>query len=206
MPSIYDLKPGFQKLLQPCMETMFRMGMTPNTVTMTALILSLAGGILLLLGRQAHEVLLLLPVILLVRMALNAIDGMMARRKDMRSAYGEILNEVGDVLSDTLLYTPLVLYVGDHLLAYIFVFLFVFLGVLTEFCGILAKAMVGERRYDGPMGKSDRAFVVGLYSLLLYFVPGIQVYAIAIFGVICILLVFSCWNRLKAILQAEENA
>ena len=33
--------------------------------------------------------------------------------------------------------------------------------------GVLAALIGGGRRYDGPMGKSDRAFVFGLICLLL---------------------------------------
>ena len=55
-------------------------------------------------------VLLLLPVWMLVRMALNALDGMMAREMEMATAAGAVLNEVGDVLSDLVLYVPLAWY------------------------------------------------------------------------------------------------
>ena len=48
-----------------------------------------------------------LPPVLLARMALNAVDGMLAREHAMQSALGAILNELGDVLSDTALYLPL---------------------------------------------------------------------------------------------------
>jgi len=36
-------------------------------------------------------------------MALNAIDGMLAREHHMQSKLGAILNELGDVVSDTVL-------------------------------------------------------------------------------------------------------
>ena len=44
-------------------------------------------------------------------------------------------------------------------------------AVLTEFCGVLARALGATRRYDGPIGKSDRAFVVGALALATYFYP-----------------------------------
>ena len=50
--------------------------------------------------------LLLLPPVLFVRMALNAIDGMLAREFAQKSALGAVLNELGDVVSDTALYLP----------------------------------------------------------------------------------------------------
>jgi len=43
----------------------------------------------------------------------------------------------------------------------------VLLAWLTEFAGVLAQTVVLRVAYDGPLGKSDRAFVFGLLALLL---------------------------------------
>ena len=51
--------------------------------------------------------LLLVPIGLLIRMALNALDGMMARTYNMQSKLGEVLNEIGDVISDLFIFIPL---------------------------------------------------------------------------------------------------
>ena len=51
---------------------------------------------------RSMRVLLLLPAVLFLRMALNAIDGMLAREHNQKSALGAILNELGDVFSDPL--------------------------------------------------------------------------------------------------------
>jgi phosphatidylglycerophosphate synthase len=45
--------------------------------------------------------------------------------------------------------------------------LMVILAIVSEMTGVLAVQIGAARRYDGPMGKSDRAFVIGLFSLLL---------------------------------------
>jgi CDP-diacylglycerol--glycerol-3-phosphate 3-phosphatidyltransferase len=133
-------------------------------VTVSALVLSLAVGAAICLWPMARWPLLLLPATLLVRMALNAIDGMMAREHAMKSRLGAILNELGDVLSDGALYLPLGRVPGVEiwLLAPA-----VLLAVASEMTGVLAVQIGAERRYDGPMGKSDRAFVFGLVGLLL---------------------------------------
>jgi CDP-diacylglycerol--glycerol-3-phosphate 3-phosphatidyltransferase len=108
-------------------------------------------------------VLLLLPVALFLRMALNAIDGMLAREHDQKTKLGAILNELGDVVSDAALYLPLALVPG--LAAALVVPIAVLAGV-SELAGVLVQLLGGSRRYDGPMGKSDRAFVFGLLGLL----------------------------------------
>src|SRR5262249_41635127 len=102
----------------------------------------------------------LVPMWLLIRMALNAVDGMLAREFGQQSRLGVYLNEIGDVVSDAALYAPFALVApfGPLGLGIVIV-----LSVLTEFAGVLATA--AGRRYDGPLGKSDRAVVFGVLGL-----------------------------------------
>src|SRR6185295_8322768 len=110
MASIYDLKPAFQGRLRPLVVHLAARGVTANQVTIAALLLSIAAGALVALWPEAALPLLLLPVALFVRMALNAIDGMLAREHNQKSRLGALLNEIGDVLSDAALYLPFALF------------------------------------------------------------------------------------------------
>ena len=162
--TIYDLKPKFQALLRPIVDSLYTKGITPNQMTWAALILSIIIGALVAITHGATWTLILIPFVMFIRMALNAIDGILAKEHDMMSDAGAMLNELGDVISDVALYLPLAYIAG---LSPVLVVLFVVVGLFTEVAGILG-AVIGEtRRYDGPMGKSDRAFVVGLLTLLI---------------------------------------
>ena len=164
MPSVYDLKPAFQNLLRPTCRALVRAGMTANQVTVAAALLSFVAGGLVWWRPEQRWPLLLVPAVLFARMALNAIDGMMAREHDMKTPLGAMLNELGDVVSDAALYLPLALVEGVPSFAIVTV---VVLGIVSEMAGVVATQIGAERRYDGPMGKSDRAFVFGALSLLL---------------------------------------
>ena len=107
MASVYDLKPAFQRLLRPLVGALAKAGVTANQVTVAALLLSVATGAALLAWPDRRWVLLAVPAVLFVRMALNAVDGMLAREHDQKSRLGAVLNELGDVLSDSALYLPL---------------------------------------------------------------------------------------------------
>lgn len=164
MPSIYQLKPAFQNLLRPIVRGLAGAGVTPNQVTIAALLLSVMVGALIWLFPAYHAVLLLVPLTMFLRMALNAIDGMLAREHDMRSTLGGFLNEMADVVSDCALYLPFAIVLPAYAWLVVGV---VLASVFTEMAGVCAQALGGSRRYDGPMGKSDRAFVFGLMALLL---------------------------------------
>lgn len=162
MATIYDLKPGFQKLLGPCVDRLARAGVTPNQVTVVALVMSVLAGAAIALWPRSPWPLLALPVVLLARMALNAIDGMLAREHELTSPLGAILNEVGDVAADAALYLPLGMV--PALDARLVVAAVVVAG-LTELVGVTAATVGASRRYDGPMGKSDRAFWFSLVAV-----------------------------------------
>jgi len=171
MPTIYDLKPVFQRTLRPLTGHLFRIGITANQVTLAALALSVVTGAALLLRPDSRAVLLLIPFVLFLRMALNAIDGMLAREHGMASRLGAVLNELGDVVSDAALYLPFAYLPGVNGL---WVVLLVVTSIIAEMTGVVAVQIGASRRYDGPLGKSDRAFVFGLIALLLAvgFEPG----------------------------------
>jgi CDP-diacylglycerol--glycerol-3-phosphate 3-phosphatidyltransferase len=162
--SIYALKPRFQALLRPIAAGLFRMGVTANQVTTAACVVSVALGAALTVRPDVTWGFLLIPVWLFLRMAFNAIDGMLAREFGQASALGAYLNELTDVISDTALYLPFAMIPGSSpwLVGAIIV-----LAIISEMTGVLGVMVGAVRRYDGPMGKSDRAFVFGLFGLLV---------------------------------------
>lgn len=193
MPSVYDLKPRFQALLRPITIGLASTGITANQVTLAAMLLSLGTGAAIFYFRSLRA-LLLLPIVLVIRMALNAIDGMLAREHNQKTALGAILNELGDVISDSALYLPLAVIPGFHGSLMVSIVLF---AVFTEMTGVIATQIGASRRYDGPMGKSDRAFVFGAFGLLLGlglpFTPAI----VYILGLLLLLLAITVVNRAR---------
>ena len=164
MATIYDLKPAFQNMLRPIVQRLAYLGFTPNQITYAALALSFIAGAAIILTHAAHWALLSIPLVMFVRMALNAIDGMLAKGHDMKSDAGAMLNEMSDVVSDAALYLPFALIDG---VSAVWIVLFVIMAIFTEMAGVLGALIGGVRRYDGPMGKSDRAFVFGSIALAL---------------------------------------
>jgi CDP-diacylglycerol--glycerol-3-phosphate 3-phosphatidyltransferase len=95
-------------------------------------------------------------------MAMNAIDGMLAREFGQQSALGAYLNELADLVSDTALYLPFAFLppFGPYSVGLVIV-----AACISELAGALGPMVGAARRHDGPMGKSDRAFVFGALGL-----------------------------------------
>ena len=77
---------------------------TANQVTLIACLLSILLGVVLALFPTFSSLFFLIPIWLFWRMALNAIDGMLAREFNQKSRLGGYLNEITDVVSDGALY------------------------------------------------------------------------------------------------------
>ncbi len=191
--SIYLLKSAFQALLRPAVAFLVKCNLTPNVITIIALVGSILVGALIAYYPNHPAVLLLLPLFLLIRMALNAIDGMMAREYNMCTDLGVYLNELGDMIADTALYLPLALVPGFTPLLMV---LIIILSLLTETAGIIATQIGGKRRYDGPFGKSDRAFAFSVIALLLATGVAIAPFLSIIQWIMIGLLLFTLYNRI----------
>lgn len=198
MPTIYQLKPAFQNLLRPLTRFLFRLGVTANHVTLAAMLFSCLVGGLLFLFPTARWALFLIPLFLFLRMALNAIDGMLAREHRQQSALGAVLNELGDVISDAALYLPFAVLPG---VSPTLLVLTVFLAVISEMTGVVAVQIGATRRYDGPMGKSDRAFVFGALALALALGLPFGSWQNWVFGAMAVLLMLTIVNRARAALR-----
>lgn len=191
--SIYEIKPKFQQLLMPIVDWMRKIGMTPNQVTILALVLSIVTGIILSIFHGNKWIYILMPIVMFVRMALNAIDGVMAKKYQMKSHLGFLLNELGDVISDLFLFIPFVFIAEDYGIG---IMLFISLSIISEMAGVTVRVIGSSRRYDGPMGKSDRAFIVGFISFLIFVHLNIIPYLHFVFYVCSILMLINIYNRI----------
>src|SRR4029079_8357261 len=117
MTGIYEIQPAFQRSLHGVEDWLVARRVHPDTLTYWALALSGFGAACLWLGPVRPALLLFVPVVAVVRTALNALDGMVAVRRGLARPWGEVLNELCDRLADVLLFGGLALADGtNHLL------------------------------------------------------------------------------------------
>ena len=203
VPTIYSLKPAFQRVLRPVARMLARAGVKANHVTVLACALAVLIGLLLTARIESRPLFLILPAFLFLRMAMNAIDGMLAREFSQKSDLGAYLNELTDVVSDAFLYLPF---------AYLSIFEPMWIGVVivlaavSEMTGTIGVMIGASRRYDGPMGKSDRAFVFGAMATWIGF-DGVVAHWVAwLFPrLIALLLVATIVNRVRSGLAEKKT-
>jgi CDP-diacylglycerol--glycerol-3-phosphate 3-phosphatidyltransferase len=200
--TLHDLKPRFQALLRPLARWIFDIGGTANVVTAASAVVSVLLGLALaIFGPHTRLLFLALPLWLFVRLTMNAIDGMLAREFGQTSRIGAYLNEICDVISDAALTLPFALVAP---LSAPLVVVIVVLACLTEFAGALGPMVGAARRYDGPMGKSDRALVFGLLGTWFGLAGSLPNWVAWAMPVLAALLMLTIVNRVRAGLNDAE--
>ena len=202
MPSTYQLKSRFQALLRPLAAWLYRRGCTANQITLGTCAVSLLLGAAAFLLADHHYLFLLIALWCLLRMAANALDGMLAREFGQASRLGAVLNELGDVISDAALYLPFALIAGSHAGLVVAI---VLLALVSEFAGLLGAALGGERGYQGPMGKSDRALVFGIIALLTGLSVSVAAFINGVWAATVLLLLITIFNRSRAAITTEHS-
>ncbi|MWN90718.1 CDP-alcohol phosphatidyltransferase family protein [Gilliamella sp. Pra-s65] len=202
MLSIYQLKPKFQARLRPYVDRLYKANITANQVTLIACLGSVMIAFIVGILASYQWIFYLIPIWMFIRMALNAIDGMLAREYHQKSNLGAYLNEICDVISDSVLLVTFTQLqeVNNNLVIFL-----VLLSILTEYSGILGVMIGASRRYDGPMGKSDRAFVFGVISLGIatYLLP--LMWINTLFWIISFLLIYTVINRVRKGMQETQK-
>lgn len=195
MPSIYMLKPRFQNVLRPWVKRLFDHGVTANQVTLLAAAGSVLVGFLVAVFASHLWVFILVPIWTVVRLALNAMDGMLAREFGQQSHRGTYLNELCDLLADSTLILPFLL-IPDVSLA--LALLTTLLTWVSEYVGVMGPMIGSTRRYDGPMGKSDRAFVFGALATAIALGWLGAGWTNAVLVMVSALLCYTTFNRVRA--------
>jgi CDP-diacylglycerol--glycerol-3-phosphate 3-phosphatidyltransferase len=200
---IYLVKGQFQKSVR----WMAGSWMSPNMATLAGVFFIGASAATLYLGLARPDLrwlLLLTPLCLVLRMAMNALDGLLSREKGLATVPGEIWNEALDVVGDNVCYGVLIFVPDGPRLTVVALLLAIW---AAEFFGVLGKGMPGGvRRHEAAMGgKPDRAFWMGLLAVVLYAFPGFFAYLPYYLGGVTCLVVLTALLRIRMTVRAAEG-
>ena len=153
--TLYRIKPAFVAVLSPIRERLASVGVHPDAVTVAALPVQVAMAAALVAGTVHPAVWIAVAPLALLLMALNALDGSLARATGQSSTRGAVLNELIDRGGD------LVVLSAGFFVAPTWIAFAAFAAVAaSEIVAAVGWATTGERIFTGPMGKPDRAAVL----------------------------------------------
>ena len=200
MISVYQLKSSFQNLLTPITMKLYRANVSANQVTLFTFFCSLLMAVILITANDV-AIWLLLPIFMFLRMAGNAIDGMLARQHNQQTDVGFLLNEITDILADAALLLAFSAIAGFD--SYWIISLLL-LTWLSEFIALIVQIINGERDNSGPMGKSDRALFLSIFAILIGLGVDSLLLSSWFFVIGHSLLMVTCFNRIKNGLNKDK--
>ena len=200
---MYLVKGQFQKVVR----WMAGSWMSPNMATLAGVVCIGASAATLYAGLSLpgeRLLLLLTPLFLVLRMAMNALDGLLSREKGLATVSGEIWNEALDVVGDNICYGVLLFVPGGPRITVVAFLLAIW---AAEFFGVLGKGMPGGvRRHEAALGgKPDRAVWMGLLALILFFRPDFLAYAPYYLAGLTGLVALTALLRVRATVRAAEG-
>ncbi len=143
---VRELKPTFERLTEPLVDLLHRLGTTPNLITLLGLLLVAIGSLFLYLGQN-----LISFIFLLLGALCDAIDGSLARRSGRNSPFGAFFDSLMDRISDALPFIAIALSSEDKVLS-----LFSMLAMVFSYTVSYARARAEGLGFELKVGTFER--------------------------------------------------
>ncbi len=161
-----SLRPLAERLLEPFVTVSKRLGLTPDSVSVLALLAAVGGGVGFYFAGDRPILYLLGAFFVFLNGLLDLLDGALARELNVASPAGDLLDHVLDRYADLILIAGLAGGIGEYALGFAAV-----TGVLmTSYLGTQAEAVGLDRVYGGLLGRADRLMLIGIIGGVAAFV------------------------------------
>jgi archaetidylinositol phosphate synthase len=172
------LRPLATRLLRPMVAAADAIGLTPNRVSVIALVVAAAAAVGFYLATPVAYV--AGAVLVFLNGWLDLLDGALAREQGTSSRAGDLLDHVIDRYADILLVAGLAAGVERYGLGLLAV-----TGVLmTSYLGTQTQAIGLDRSYGGLVGRADRLALIGIVAVVAAVVSEQLVSGLTIVGLL----------------------
>ncbi len=160
------------------------MALSPNTISAVSFILAVISGYAFF--RSGYFIIVSFFALLFSAL-FDAVDGNVARRRNLHSKKGDLVDHVLDRFSDIAVIAGMVfspygsIYIGFFALEGI---------MMTSYMGTQSQALGLSRNYSGILGRSDRLILMLVFILLQFFVKSTYTLDGIAFTVTVILLIW----------------
>ncbi|WP_254862793.1 CDP-alcohol phosphatidyltransferase family protein [Halovivax gelatinilyticus] len=163
-----QLRPYVSGAIKPFVVGFDRIGFSPDGVSVVAFLMAGgAAGAFYLGGVEAHWWYGVGAFLVFLNGWLDVVDGALARRQEVASASGDLLDHVLDRYADVVIIGGIAAGLGEYLLGFLAV-----TGVLlTSYLGTQAQAVGLDRVYGGLVGRADRLAIIGIAGFVVVAIP-----------------------------------
>ncbi|MCK9298843.1 CDP-alcohol phosphatidyltransferase family protein [Methanoculleus sp. YWC-01] len=168
-----QFRPQVQGIMQPVVDLVRKIGITPNALTIASFLVSALAGIAFYAGGVV-----LGTVMVALNAVFDALDGALARDMGIAGIRGDFLDHVIDRYADIFIITGI--FAGGAAPWPIGVFALT--GVLmSSYLGTQAQAVGIGRFYGGILGRADRLVLIIIAGALTVLIPG-EIYGLNYLG------------------------
>lgn len=183
-----QFRPQVQWIVQPVVNQVRKIGITPNGLTIASLFVSALAGIAFYAGGVV-----LGTIMVALNAVCDALDGALAREMGVAGLRGDFLDHVIDRYADIFIITGI--FAGGAASWPIGVFALT--GVLmSSYLGTQAQAVGIGRYYGGILGRADRLVLIIIAGVLTVLIPG-EIYGLNYLG--WLLVIFGILGHYTAI-------
>lgn len=188
------------RFLDPIAKSM--KGFSPNTISALSFVMAVLAAFAVLFSNRSYSYLLIVALVLVALSGfLDALDGAVARIREISSPKGDFLDHVLDRYSDIALLLALTFSIFN---SSVVVGVLALVGVLmTSYMGTQAQAVGLKRNYGGPLGRADRIALI-MVALLVQYLVSLAYGQTAWYGSVFfwLLLFFAIMGNITAVYRA----
>jgi CDP-diacylglycerol--glycerol-3-phosphate 3-phosphatidyltransferase len=184
----YAVKPRFRATLRGVEHLAVLRGVSADQITATGCACVLAAAAAVLAATLNPLWVIAAASLVILRLACNALDGMVATDTNTARPLGQVYNEFADRIGDVAVLIAVtvradLVWLGLAAIA---------LTLLSSHMGTLAASAGGTRQYIGVMGKADRMILLALAAVVALFLDQSQVFSVylTVVAVGCLLTLF----------------
>lgn len=160
------------KGINPLINILIKLGITPNMITMMGLILNVFATVIFIIGaekgdRSDHSYVGWAGLIILIAGLFDMIDGRLARLGNMANPFGALFDSVIDRYSEMIMFLGIIWYLVsfDYFWSSLFAFIAMIGSVMVSYTRARAEGL-GVECSVGLMQRPERILIIGISAIL----------------------------------------
>ena len=169
----YQLKKKAYTLLDPLINLLVKLGLTPNAITVIGFLITIFASQILIYGaetgkRNDPKYITLFGAVLLFAGLFDMLDGQLARKTGKMTVFGAFFDSIIDRYSEMIMFFGIAYYLVsfDYFLSGIFAFFAMIGSIMVSYARARAEGLGYECKV-GMMQRPERILLIG-FSALLY--------------------------------------
>ncbi len=167
-----SVKKGAYKFLDPIINILVKIGITPNGITLIGFFLTILASAILIAGAELGDknnpdYVMWFGIVLLLAGIFDMLDGQLARKTNNMTTFGALFDSVIDRYSEMIMFFGIAYYLvsNDYFLSGLFAFIAMIGSIMVSYTRARAEGL-GYDCKVGIMQRPERILLIGISAIL----------------------------------------